>query len=307
MAIQIWREAWGAHRALVLAALVFALAAVVTAVLGAVDHRAVTGAPVWNKPFKFFVSSALYSGTFAWYLHHVSRAPRTAWWLGTGVAVALTIELTLIAWQAWRGVPSHFNVGTSRDALVFTIMGVTILALSLLQVVLWGLLLVSRAGGAVVPSACRWGAGLTVLGLAVGGLMVRPTPEQLALLRAGAPSAAGAHTVGAPDGGPGLPLVNWSTSAGDRRVPHFVGLHAMQATPLVALLVRRWPTDAARWAIRLSGTAYLAVVTLLIAQAAQGRPLLHPGPALATMLALVVVAWLATMATLRARIRSPEL
>ncbi len=106
--------------------------------------------------------------------------------------------------------------------------------------------------------------------------------------------------MGLADGGPGLPLLGWSTVGDDLRIPHFVGMHGLQLIPLVAigleLLGRNRPVlrrQAVR--VRLIGVAVAGYTTLLAVltwQALRGQSIVHPdaltGLALATILVGVV-------------------
>ena len=53
------------------------------------DDRVLTGAPIWLKPFRFGVSTAVYAITLAWLLSYVVHRPRLATAAGTVFSVML--------------------------------------------------------------------------------------------------------------------------------------------------------------------------------------------------------------------------
>ncbi len=263
-----------------------------------VDPRFITGAPAWLKPAKFAASIAIYTLTLAWVFTFLPGWTKTRLVVSWITAVALILEIAIIFGQAWRGHSSHFNIATPLDGILFSIMGAAILVQTLstmaVAVALWRQPFADRAMG----WALRLGIVITIVGASSGGLMVTPTAQQLESARAGhRMTVAGAHTVGAPDGEPGLPGTGWSVQHGDLRVPHFLGLHALQLLPLLALVfTRRIGHDDGRvrvvWTLAAS---YVALFGLLIWQALRGQSLVDPD---VTMLA-VLAAWaLATALTI---------
>ncbi|MBT2477683.1 hypothetical protein J7E94_05210 [Streptomyces sp. ISL-94] len=257
---------------------------VLTLVTGAgliVDDRVLVGSPIWHKPFKFSLSFTLYGLTLAWMHSLLTRGRRVGWWAGTVVVAASVIEMAVIVGQVVRGKRSHFNQETPLDSALFSLMGMTIVVLWLatlvMAVVLWRQPLADRA----TSWAIRLGSVIGLAGLAVGFLMVRPTEAQRA---AGISDTVGAHSVGVPDGGPHLPVTGWAATGGDLRIAHFVGMHALQLLPLLALALTfaagryGW---AARAAVRtrlvvVAGAGYAGLVALTTWQALRGQALTSP-------------------------------
>jgi hypothetical protein len=254
-----------------------------------VDPRVITGAPAWLKPFKFAVSTAIYSLTLAWIFGWLSDWPRVRRVVGWTTAIVFVLEVALIDAQAWRGTTSHFNVSTPLDATLFVVMGGAIVLQTLVSaavaVALWRHRFTDRALG----WALRLGMTLTILGALTGPLMTRPTAAQLAAARAGERmTTAGAHSVGGVDGGPGLPVTGWSREHGDLRVPHFIGLHAIQALALVAVGLSRWrrPEAVRVKALLAVAASYASLFLVLLWQALRGQSLV--APAAATLASIAV-------------------
>jgi hypothetical protein len=131
--------------------------------------------------------------------------------------------------------------------------------------------------------------------------MTRPTAAQLEDARAGRGiPIIGAHTVGAPDGGPGVPLTGWSREHGDLRVPHFIGLHAIQALALFAVGLRRWRRpDAVRVrAVFAVAASYALLFVLVLWEALRGRSVVAPDAT--TLMSLTI--WAAVTAVALGRI-----
>jgi hypothetical protein len=285
------RGLWRASAPLTAVGVLMLVAFAVTVVGLWVDPRTIVGAPAWLKPAKFAISIAIFTLTMAWMLTQVEGWRRVARVAGGTAALVFVLEFVIISTQAWRGTTSHFNVATPIDASLFGVMGTAILLQTLttvaVAVAMWRTRFTDRALG----WALRLGLVVSILGASTGGLMTRPTAAQLEAAAIARPTVIGAHTVGAPDGGPGLPGTNWSTEHGDIRVAHFVGLHAMQALPLFALwLRRRRDADVVRVrAVWAAAGSYTAMFLILLAQALHGQSLVQPDALTIAML----VAWAA--------------
>ena len=261
------------HRPLVVLAALTGVLAVILLPAMALDHRQLLGVSVWLKPWKFAVSIALYSLTVAWMVTLVGPGARLARGAATAAAVALGIEIALITTQAVRGVPSHFNTQTPLDAMVFDLMGASIVSVWVATLVLALVLVGQRLEDRVLAVGLGWGLGVGLLGMLLAVLMINPL-NQVVLAQLGhAPPTVldGGHTVGGADGGPGLAITNWSTRAGDLRAPHFVGIHALQLLPLLAWLLGRHGRRLGRGRqvglVHVAGGGYLGVVVLLVWQA----------------------------------------
>jgi hypothetical protein len=266
---------WDASSPLTAVGLLMIVVAAASAIGMLIDPRTITGAPAWLKPFKFAVSISIYSLTLAWIFLHLEDWPRMRRVVGWTSAIVFVLEVVIIDGQAWRGTTSHFNVSTPLDATLFFIMGGAILLQTLVSIAVAVALWRHRFTDKALGWALRFGMTLTIIGALTGPMMTRPTAAQLANARAGhGMTAAGSHSVGGVDGGPGLPLTGWSLEHGDLRVPHFIGLHALQALALIAIALRRWQwrrPESVRVRLMLAAAAsYGTLYVLLLWQAFRG-------------------------------------
>jgi hypothetical protein len=237
------------------------VAGLVAAAMGlAFDTRMILGINAWIKPIKFLSSIAIFLWTMAWFMAEAdARHRRRLVIIRWTMVLAMVGEIALISMQAGRGTTSHFNIQTPFDAAVFNAMGVLIVANSLAAAWFLTTLRPVTSDRAGYLWGIRAGLLVFVLGSFEGFMMV----------------ANMGHAVPGPDGGPGLPFVNWSTTGGDLRIAHFLGLHALQVLPLAGFVLDRTASAPARRMriVQIALLLWLAVMAATLMLASSGRPL----------------------------------
>jgi hypothetical protein len=198
-----------------------------------------------RKAATFGLSFGLTLINVAYVASFVSMKDRSRNLLLGSFSAACVLETALVSMQAWRGVPSHFNMETAFDAAVAQTLAIGGFAL---VAVIVALTIAAFRDRAAMPPALRLAikAGLIALvgAQVVGGLMIG---TGVRLVIAGDPQTA--YEIG-----------------GWLKPLHGVLMHGILVLPLMA-----WATAAATWeepaqlrAVRIGVVAYSVVVVAAI-------------------------------------------
>ncbi len=120
-------SAWSSSRPLAFVGATMLLVLAVSLAGLLLDPRVITGAPAWLKPMKFAISISIYCFTLLWMLTFVRGRLRLVGLISWVTAVALLVEMVLIAGAAAFGTTSHYNVSTPLHNAVWYTMAVAIM------------------------------------------------------------------------------------------------------------------------------------------------------------------------------------
>jgi hypothetical protein len=203
-----------------------------------------------RKPMTFGLSFGLTLITIVWVSSFVKLRDRTRNLLLGAFTLACALETTLVSLQAWRGVPSHFNVETRFDA---RIAGSLAAGGAVLVIVILALAIASfRARSDVAPSmhvAIRIAFVALLAAQIIGTLMIA---KGMRLVFAGDPQAAYA-------------------AGGTLKPAHAVAMHGMQLLPVLAWLLsyRDWP-ERRRLAVVIAAAAGYFLLAALVVRVSLG-------------------------------------
>lgn len=205
----------------------------------------------WYKPFKFSFSTFTFAWAMGWYCHYLEdfNVKRFNW----TVILLLGFEIFYIAIQGGRGELSHYNISSSFYAAMYSLMGIAAASVTLYT-------------GYVGFRFCRqsfpdlskhyvWAIRFAILFFVIfafeGSLM----------------GSRMNHNVGGVNDNSDWFILSWSRTMGDLRVAHFVGMHALQALPLLSFYFFKETKSTI-----IVSLLYGLLATTTLVQALQGKP-----------------------------------
>jgi hypothetical protein len=193
--------------------------------------------------------------------------------------------------QRWRGVASHFNFDTPLDSFLFVLGGVAIAVAATAILVLTALAFRAMQAAPSMALAIRAGLLLLLVAQGVGGWMIQ-------------------HGVGPAGDGVREGLTTFG-AAGVMKVPHAVGIHAIQMLPALAWLLSfaALPERRRLGLVWLAVVGYLALLAVSLLQVATGAAPFDVGVVAAALylvgVALLGAAFVAALLALRHPTPSP--
>lgn len=215
----------------------------------------IMGVNSWYKPIKFALSIGTYSWTMAWlmYLLPEPKGVDTISWI---IIIMLGFEVIYIAVQASRGQLSHYNTSTPVYANLYALMALAATVVAF--VTLFVAIQFFDPKINTLPDYYLWAIRMGLILFFIFSMEGFTMGARLT------------HTIGGPDGGEGIPFLNWSTRFGDPRVAHFIGMHALQVLPLLSFYLLK--NTKATFVVAIL-YALLAFYTLYLAL--KGKPLFN--------------------------------
>jgi hypothetical protein len=217
----------------------------------------VIGGGSWEGPVSlrkaatFGLSFGLTLITIVWVASFLRLGDRSRMTLLGAFTVACVLEAVLVSLQAWRGVPSHYNVQTLFDARVARSLAA---GGGVLIAVIASLTLIAFRRHPTLPislrMAIRIGFTLLFISLIVGGLMIA---KGMLLVFAGYPQAA--YALG-----------------GTLKPTHAVTMHAILVLPVLAWLVSfaDWTERRRLHVVLLGAAGYVALAAVVAVENVAG-------------------------------------
>ncbi|OLE26132.1 MAG: hypothetical protein AUG44_13945 [Actinobacteria bacterium 13_1_20CM_3_71_11] len=260
----------------------------------------VTGPVSLRKPADFAETGWLLTWSVALILPRL----RTRAWqrhvIGGSAVLFGVGETAVMAIQAWRGVPSHYNFSTPLDAALMRGGAAGTAGVFLVGVVVMLVAALRSPDAASVKLGIRAGIVVLLVGCAIGFVMVS---NNSGVFQGAFGTGFGNRTAGylGPDPatvGHEYVLLRPQTHGGDLVLLHAIGVHGLALLALPAVLLARTALPAARQ-LQLIATAVGAVgvaMAILLVQALRQLPLDQLHPVLLGVLVLCLAALVAAYA-----------